>query len=82
MQFAFDEDPLDAEFPLGDGSAATEGDVQCPYCGEVSSVTLDPGSGASQDYVEDCPVCCRPWRVTLRYAGDGTAMVAATALDA
>src|ERR1051325_100383 len=34
------------------------------------------GSGGTvQEYVEDCQVCCRPWRVTVRYAEDGTAEV-------
>ena len=76
-----DDLALDADFPLGDGTAATEGEVWCPYCGEANEVSLDPGSGAVQDYVEDCQVCCRPWRVTVRYHGDGTAEVRAVADD-
>ena len=39
-------------------------------------VRLDPGSGASQEYVEDCQVCCRPWRVFVTYREDGTPEVA------
>jgi transposase-like protein len=70
-------DPLDEEFPLGDGTAATDATVTCPHCGEVNVISLDPGSGASQEYVEDCQVCCRPWRVTVRYAADGEAGVVA-----
>ena len=31
----------------------------CPYCGEIVTVLLDP-SVAHQSYVEDCEVCCRP----------------------
>lgn len=69
------EDPLDEEFPLGDGVADLEAEVICPYCGEGSTVALDPGGGESQDYVEDCPVCCQPWQVSVRYAADGTAEV-------
>jgi transposase-like protein len=68
-------DDLDEEFPLGDGTAELEAVVYCPYCGEVNEITLDPGSGSSQDYVEDCQVCCRPWRVLVRYRTDGTAEV-------
>jgi hypothetical protein len=45
------------------------------------TVQLDPGSGARQQYVEDCPVCCRPWRVVVRYAVDGTARVELSAED-
>ena len=68
-----DEAWMDEEFPLGDGTADTDGVVYCPYCGEPNEVALDPGSGSRQDYIEDCPVCCRPWRVTVRYDADGTA---------
>jgi hypothetical protein len=85
MRFFFDDDsafdPLDREFPLGDGTADTTGVVTCPYCGEENEVALDPGSGESQDYVEDCQVCCQPWRVSVDYASDGSAIVTASVLD-
>jgi hypothetical protein len=71
---------LDAEFPLGDGVADVDAEVACPYCGEVVTVALDPGGGEVQDYVEDCAVCCRPWRVTVHYDGGG-AHVALAPLD-
>jgi hypothetical protein len=71
-------DPLDEEFPLGDGVADLEAEVTCPYCGERSTIALDPGSGATQEYVEDCPVCCQPWRVSVSYLEDGTAAVELT----
>lgn len=69
------DDFLDDEFPLGDGTAETAAPVRCPYCGALSEITLDPGSGATQEYVEDCEVCCRPWRVSVRYHPDGSADV-------
>jgi formate dehydrogenase maturation protein FdhE len=53
----------------------TETEVACPFCGESAVVSLDPGGGAAQDYVEDCPVCCRPWRVRVRYDDTGAAAV-------
>jgi DNA replicative helicase MCM subunit Mcm2 (Cdc46/Mcm family) len=31
----------------------------CEACGEEIVITVDPSVGASQEYVEDCPVCCR-----------------------
>lgn len=68
-------DDLDDEFPLGDGTADTGSTVRCPYCGEENAIALDPGSGARQEYVEDCQVCCRPWRVSVQYAADGGAEV-------
>lgn len=70
-----DEEYLDEEFTLGDGDAVEEGEVTCPYCGEVCEITLDPGSGTLQEYVEDCPVCCRPWRLTVAYQADGSAEI-------
>ena len=33
--------------------------VQCPYCGELLCVLIDP-SIQHQEYIEDCQVCCRP----------------------
>ena len=81
MRSAFDHDPLDDDFPLGDGTADTEGEVVCPYCGEPASVALDPGSGVNQSYVEDCPVCCRPWQVSVHYLEDGRAEVWVEATD-
>jgi hypothetical protein len=72
---ADDRDPLDDEFPLGDGTADTEATVFCPHCGAPNALGLDPGSGAHQDYIEDCQVCCRPWRVRVHYDASGAADV-------
>lgn len=69
------QDGLDDEFPLGDGTADTAGLVFCPYCGEENTIFLDPGSGDRQEYFEDCQVCCRPWRVSVRYDAAGAATV-------
>jgi Cysteine-rich CPXCG len=76
-----DEDILNEEFPLGDGTAETGASVYCPYCNETVEIAIDPGGGTEQEYVEDCEVCCQPWNVNVRYAGDGTATVLVTALD-
>ncbi|HVX38439.1 MAG TPA: CPXCG motif-containing cysteine-rich protein [Gemmatimonadaceae bacterium] len=85
MRFAFDDQfddfDLDRDFPLGDGTADTSGVVVCPYCGEAVDVALDPGSGPAQDYVEDCQVCCRPWRVHVEYGTEGEARVSVAPLD-
>ncbi len=75
------DDFLDEEFPLGDGTAETEAQVQCPYCGGINDVALDPAGGSVQDYVEDCQVCCRPWRVLVTYQPDGSACVQVEAED-
>ena len=76
-----DDDSLDEEFPLGDGTADTEATVNCPYCGEEVEITLDPGGGEAQQYVQDCEVCCQPWRVSVNYDMEGRAEVSAVALD-
>jgi hypothetical protein len=84
MRFAFDDNDefdLDRDFPLGDGTAETSGSVVCPYCGETNTIGLDPGSGDTQEYVEDCQVCCQPWRVFVHYREDGSATVSVAALD-
>lgn len=33
--------------------------IQCPYCGETIEVLIDE-SDMSQQYIEDCQVCCKP----------------------
>ena len=80
---AFDDDAddpeleaeLDRDFPLGDGTADMATTVDCPWCGEPVEIALDPGSGGEQEYVEDCAVCCRPWRVRVHYGRSGAADV-------
>ena len=68
-------DPLDDDFPLGDGTADTEAEVYCPWCGAPSVIALDPGSGEEQEYVEDCQVCCRPCVIRVRFDKTGAADV-------
>ena len=45
--------------------------LQCPYCGENVEVNIDGGGGVQQEYVEDCPVCCRPNVVHVEMDEDG-----------
>ena len=75
------EAELDREFPLGDGTADVDATVECPYCGESVLIAIDPGSGENQEYVEDCQVCCQPWRVTVTYR-EGSVDVSVVPLDA
>jgi hypothetical protein len=76
-----DNDDLEADFPLGDGTADTEATVRCPYCNEAVEIAVDPAGGASQEYVEDCQICCQPWRVSVHYDEEGRVAVAVSALD-
>ena len=40
-------------------------EVFCPYCGQAIEVVIDASAG-SQEYVEDCEICCRPIIFTVR----------------
>jgi hypothetical protein len=44
--------------------------IRCPFCGERFEALVDASAG-SADYVEDCPVCCRPIELHLRTGADG-----------
>jgi len=33
-------------------------------------LVIDEGGGSPQCYVEDCPVCCRPWQVRVIHDPD------------
>ena len=55
-------------------------DIACPYCGEVITLVVDDSAGA-QRYIEDCQVCCRPWRVMVSYDDTGAVDVQLEAAD-
>jgi hypothetical protein len=38
--------------------------VECPYCGELIELLVDPAD-AEQQYVEDCEVCCNPIEIRV-----------------
>jgi hypothetical protein len=42
----------------------------CPHCGEGVDTSPDPGGGEEQEYIEDCPVCCRANRILATYSPD------------
>lgn len=48
-----------------------EASYVCSACGEEIVVPVDLTAGESQEYVEDCPVCCRPHLLHVRVRGDG-----------
>ena len=51
----------------------------CDACGEEIVVPIDPTAGSSQEYVEDCPVCCRANLIHVEIGEDGEARVWAVA---
>lgn len=42
--------------------------VTCPYCGEDVEIYLEPDVTGS--FVQDCEVCCNPWRVRIVGRGE------------
>ena len=75
-----DEEPADEELP-DDQTLDSEAGVVCPHCGAAVSITLDPAGGRVQEYVEDCEVCCKPWKVQLLYDARGAADVQVEGLE-
>jgi len=72
----FEDDELGEEdVEAGDGTADDTATVTCPYCGEKVEIALDAGGDESQEYVEDCEVCCRPWTVKVHFGPAGVAEV-------
>jgi hypothetical protein len=42
--------------------------VQCPYCGEDVEIYVE--ADVRGTLVQDCEVCCNPWRVRVLGRGD------------
>ena len=57
----------------------TEGTYICDACGEEIVIPLDMTEGDTQEYVEDCPVCCRPNVIHVEIEPDGEVRVWAEA---
>ena len=41
--------------------------VTCPYCGEQVEIYVE--SDVRGSFVQDCEVCCNPWRVRVTGRG-------------
>ncbi|MEX2316198.1 MAG: CPXCG motif-containing cysteine-rich protein [Pirellulales bacterium] len=52
-----------------------ESSYTCGACGEEIIVPIDLSQGDSQEYVEDCPVCCRANVIRVEIDADGEATV-------
>ena len=37
--------------------------VTCPYCGEQVEIYLE--QDMKRSFVQDCEICCNPWRVRV-----------------
>lgn len=53
---------------------------QCPHCGAAITVLVDC-SVVSQEYIEDCEVCCRPMLITYGASGGALSYFNATATE-
>jgi hypothetical protein len=42
--------------------------VTCPYCGEQVEICIEPDVRGV--FVQDCEVCCNPWRVRVTGRGE------------
>jgi len=51
----------------------------CDACGEEIVVPVDLSAGENQEYVEDCPVCCRPNVIQVEIDEGGDVRVRADA---
>lgn len=76
-----DDESEDHEASPDDAALDTEAGVVCPHCAASVSITLDPAGGKVQEYVEDCEVCCRPWKVQVWYDAKGVADVQLEGLE-
>lgn len=43
----------------------------CDACGEEIVIPIDLSAGSQQQYVEDCPVCCRPNVIRVEFDAEG-----------
>lgn len=43
----------------------------CTSCGEEIVVPIDLSAGESQEYTEDCPVCCHPNLIRIEVSQNG-----------
>lgn len=54
--------------------------VACPYCGETIYVEPEPND-QRVEYIEDCPVCCRPILYSVKFSVNGSTVTASREQD-
>jgi hypothetical protein len=52
-----------------------EASYVCDSCGEEIVLPIDLSAGSGHEYVEDCPVCCRPNIIHVEVDKDGDVRV-------
>jgi hypothetical protein len=63
-------DPLLEPGMDGDAALGLFATIDCPYCGESFSTPIDLTAG-SQQYIEDCQICCQNILLTIEVDGSG-----------
>lgn len=48
-----------------------ESSYLCDVCGEEIVIPIDLSAGESQEFVEDCPVCCHPQTIRVEIEENG-----------
>jgi hypothetical protein len=56
---------------------ADEFPVVCPYCGEEIAIYVE--DDVKGTFVQDCEVCCNPWRVRVSGRGENRSIDVARA---
>ncbi|MCA9104855.1 MAG: CPXCG motif-containing cysteine-rich protein [Pirellulaceae bacterium] len=57
------------------GTTHEESSYLCESCGEEIVLPIDLCQGCNQQYVEDCPVCCRPHVIHVQVDEEGDLFV-------
>ena len=52
---------------------AVEASYVCDNCGEEIVIPVDRSAGESQEFIEDCPVCCHPQMIRVEVEENGEA---------
>ena len=70
-------DDLDEDFDEESGMLGLndESTYICDSCGEEIVVPIDSSEGKTQQYVEDCPVCCCPNVINVDFDHEGNPLV-------
>ncbi len=58
---------------------SSDASYTCDTCSEVIVIPIDAEAGTTQEYVEDCPVCCRANVIHVEIDQGGEARVWANA---
>lgn len=58
-----------------DETIQEDGSYICDACGQTIVIPLDVTEGSTQEYVEDCPVCCRANIIHVQFDQDGESSV-------